>query len=216
MQHTERTSISQHAERAAHDTDTIFSILDAGVVCHVGFIHDGLPFVLPMNYGRSNDTIYLHGSPQSRMMRVLAGGAPVCITATHLDGLVLARSTCSHSANFRSVVILGRGRLVTGKDEKEEALRVIVEQVIPGRSAEARSPSAKELQGTMVIAVKIEEASAKIRSGGPKDSPADRALEVWAGVLPLSIVPGVPVPDSDLASHLALPEYVANYRRAPQ
>jgi len=150
------------------------------------------------------------------MMRILAGGAPVCISVTHLDGLVLARSTFSHSANFRSVVILGHGRLVTDTQEKVEALRTIVEQVVPGRSAEARGPNDKELASTMVVAVEIEEASAKMRSGGPQDPPADRSLDVWAGVLPLALQPGTPVPDTDLAPHIVVPEYVTSYRRGPK
>ena len=216
MQHTERTTVRRHSERAAYDEDTVHGILDAGAMCHVGFVQDGQPFVIPTNYGRAGDVIYLHGSPQSRMMRILAGGAPVCISVTHLDGLVLARSTFSHSANFRSVVILGHGRLVTDTQEKLEALRIIVEQVVPGRSAEARGPNEKELASTMVVAVKVEEASAKMRSGGPQDPPADRGLDVWAGVLPLALQPGTPVPDADLAPHIAVPEYVTGYRRSPK
>ena len=214
MQHTERTKVRRHPERAAYDAETIYGILDAGIICHVGFVHDGWPYVMPSNYGRSNDTIYLHGSPESRMIRALAAGAPACISVTHLDGLVLARSTFAHSANFRSVVILGHGRPVTGASEKLEALRTIVEQVIPGRAADAREPSAKELQATMVVAVAIEEASAKIRAGGPKDSPEDHELDVWAGVLPLALMPGEPIADPDLAPHLGVPEYVSSYKRS--
>lgn len=214
VQHTERTTVRRHPERASYDAETIHGILDAGILRHVGFVHDGRPFVIPSNYGRLNGTIYLHGSPESRMIRVLATGAPVCISVTLLDGLVLARSVFGHSANFRSVVVLGHGRAVTGADEKTKALRIIVEHVIPGRSAEARQPSTKELQATMVVAVEIEEASAKIRGGGPKDPPEDRELDVWAGVLPLALTPGEPVADAGLAPHLALPDYVKHYRRS--
>ncbi len=214
MQHTERTTVRRHAERAAYDTETIHGILDAGIMCHVGFVHDGWPFVIPSNYGRAGDTIYLHGSPESRMMHALTAGVPVCITVTHLDGLVLARSTFAHSANFRSAVILGHGRPVADEDEKVEALRLIVEQVIPGRAAEARGPNAKELKATMVAAVRIEEASAKIREGGPKDAAPDRGLDVWAGLLPLSLVPGRAVDSPDLGPGIGVPEYVLHYRRA--
>jgi nitroimidazol reductase NimA-like FMN-containing flavoprotein (pyridoxamine 5'-phosphate oxidase superfamily) len=214
MQHTERTTVRRHVERAAYDAETIYGILDAGIMCHVAFEHDGWPFAIPSNYGRSNDTIYVHGSPESRMMRALAAGAPACITVTHLDGLVLARSTFSHSANFRSAVILGHGRPVVDETEKLEALRCIVEQVVPGRAADARGPSAKELTATMVVAVQIEEASAKIRCGGPKDPAEDRGLDVWAGVLPLGLVPGRPIPEPDLAPHLGVPDYVTHFRRS--
>ena len=214
MQHTERTTIKRHPERAAYEAEAIYGILDAGIICHVGFVHDGRPFVIPSNYGRSKDTIYLHGSPESRMMRALAAGVPVCITVTHLDGLVLARSTFAHSANFRSAVILGHGRPVLEASEKMAALHLIVEQVIPGRAAEAREPSAKGLQATAVVAVAIEEASAKIRDGGPKDSPEDRELDVWAGILPLAITPGGPIAEPGLAPHIGVPEYVSGYRRS--
>ena len=216
VQHTERTTVRRHPERAVYDAEIIHGILDAGIICHVGFLHDGWPFVIPSNYARSNDTIYLHGSPESRMIRALAAGAPACITVTLLDGLVLARSAFGHSANFRSAVVLGHGRPVTDAGEKGEALRLIVEHVVPGRAADAREPSAKELQATMVVAVEVEEASAKIREGGPKDPPEDRALDVWAGVLPLALVPGEPIAEPDLATRVGLPDYVRHYRRSPK
>lgn len=214
MQHTDRTTVRRHAERAAYDAEAIFSILDAGIVCHAGFIQDGRPFVIPMNYGRIANTIYLHGSPESRALRILAGGAPVCISVTHLDGLVLARSAANHSANFRSAVVLGHGRVVADEQEKAAALHAIVDQAVPGRSAEARMPNAKELRGTMVVAVEIEEASAKLRSGGPMDAPDDRDLEVWAGVVPLALLAGDPLAAPDLAPHVAVPDYLAHYRRS--
>jgi nitroimidazol reductase NimA-like FMN-containing flavoprotein (pyridoxamine 5'-phosphate oxidase superfamily) len=150
------------------------------------------------------------------MIRALAAGAPACISVTHLDGLALARSVFGHSANFRSVVILGHGRPVNEAGEKTDALRLIVEQVIPGRTADARGPSAKELHATMVVAVQIEEASAKIREGGPKDPPEDRGLNVWAGVLPLALTPGEPIADAEPASHIVLPDYVKHYRQSPE
>ena len=213
MQHTARTALQRHPERAAYDAATIYGILDAGFVCHVGFIQDGVPFVLPMSYGRVDDTLYLHGSPEGRKMLILAAGAPLCIAVTHVDGLVLARATCGLAANYRSVVILGHGRPVHDEQEKRAGLRALLEQALPGRSIDAREPTATELDATLVVAVQIEEASAKLHNDGPSDAPADQELDVWAGVVPLALRAGVPIPAPGLAPHVALPAYVADYRR---
>ena len=207
----ERTQIHRHPERGRYDEAAIHAILDQGFICHVGIVTEGQPYVLPVLYARSGGTIYLHGSPVSRLHGQLAGGAPLCLTVTHVDGIVLARSALHHSLNFRSVVILGHGRVVNGTEEKQEALRLIVEQTIPGRSEEVRGPSAGEMAATMVIAVTIEEASAKVRTGPPVDAPADRDLDVWAGVLPLALRSLAPVPDEDLSPAAILPNSVRHY-----
>jgi nitroimidazol reductase NimA-like FMN-containing flavoprotein (pyridoxamine 5'-phosphate oxidase superfamily) len=213
MQQTARTKVHRHPERGEYDADTINAILDEGFLCHVGFVQDEQPYVIPTLYARSGDTIYLHGSPVSRMLGALADGPAMCITVTLLDGLVLARSVFNHSANYRSVVVLGHGREVTDPEEKLESLRLLVEHVIPGRSAEARGPNAKELQTTMVIAVPIEEGSAKVRTGPPSDAAADYALDVWAGVLPFHLQAQEPIPDPRLTSGIEAPSYVRDYRR---
>ncbi len=190
-----RSQVRRLPERGAYDRETIHAILDAGLVCHVGFVSDGQPFVIPMNYGRDGDRLLLHGSVASRLMRGMEAGWPVCLTVTLLDGLVLARSAFHHSMNFRSVVLFGRARPVADSAAKTAALRVISEHLVPGRWDEVRPPDARELAMTAVLEVPIEEASAKIRTGPPKDDPEDLSLPVWAGVLPLETIPGVPLQD---------------------
>ena len=178
-----------------YERERIDAILDEAISCHVGFVNDGQPLVIPMIHARSGDLLYLHGSPASRLLRELGGAIDVCVTATLVDGLVLARSVYKHSLNYRSVVVLGRARKVVEREEKLTALAAIVEHVVPGRSREARPPSDNELAGTEVLAVEIGEASAKVRTGPPKDFDADLALPVWAGVIPLTTVAGKPVSD---------------------
>lgn len=213
MAQTTRIKVRRHPERGDYDADTINAILDEGFLCHVGFVHDNQPYVIPTLYARDGDTIYLHGSPVSRMLGTLAEGPALCITVTHLDGLVLARSVFNHSANYRSVVVLGHGHEVTDPEEKSESLRLLVEHVLPGRSAEARGPNAKELQTTMVIAVPIEEASAKVRTGPPSDTAADYALDVWAGVLPFQLQAQVPIADPQLTPGIEVAPSARDYRR---
>jgi uncharacterized protein len=210
-QATERTRVRRLPERAAYDRDTVHAILDEGFVCHVGFVVDGQPYVIPTGYARAGETLYLHGSTGSRLG--LRPGMPVCVTVTLLDGLVLARSAFHHSMNYRSVTVLGRTRPVVDPEEKEAALRAFVEHVVPGRSDEVRGADRRELAATAVLAVPIEEVSAKVRTGPPKDDEVDDALAVWAGVLPLALVPGDPVPDARLDPAVPVPSYVAGWDR---
>ena len=190
-----RAQIRRLPDRGAYDRPTIHAILDEGLVCHVGFVSEGQPFVIPMSYGREGERLLLHGSAASRLMRGLEAGWPVCLTVTLLDGLVLARSAFHHSMNFRSVVLFGRASPVDDPAGKTAALRVISEHVVPGRWDAVRPPNARELAATTVLEVPIDEASAKIRTGPPKDDPEDLSLPVWAGVLPLELIPAEPVPD---------------------
>jgi len=208
-----RVAVRRHPERGAYDAATIHAILDEGFLCHVGFVDDAQPFVIPTLYARIGDTLYLHGSPLSRMLRHLADGLPLCVTVTLVDGLVLARSAFHHSINYRSVVVLGRGRVVTERGEKEESRRALVDHVVPGRSDDARGPDAGEVKATLVVAVSLAEAWAKARTGPPKDAPDDYALDVWAGEVPLRLQPLTPIPDARLAPDIATPDYARHYRR---
>ena len=189
-----RATVRRHPERGVYDRGTIDAIIDEALFCHVGFTVDGQPYVIPTIHARVGDILYLHGSPASRMLRELGDGVDVCVTTTIVDGLVLARSVYKHSLNYRSAVVLGCARAVDDPDEKRTALAVVVEHVIPGRRADARAPTEQELAGTSVLALPIEEASAKIRTGPPKDFDADLALPIWAGVVPLRLVAGEPEP----------------------
>ena len=214
MRKQSRIAVRRHPERGAYDAETIHAILDEGFLCHVGFVQDDQPFAIPTLYARVGDTLYLHGSPLSRMLRHLEKGVALCVTVTLVDGLVLARSAFHHSINYRSVVILGQGRTVMEPADKEAALRALVDHIVPGRSDDARGPDAQELKATLVIAVPLQEASAKVRTGPPKDAPDDYALDVWAGELPLRLQPLEPIPDTRLASDIPTPEYVRRYRRS--
>jgi nitroimidazol reductase NimA-like FMN-containing flavoprotein (pyridoxamine 5'-phosphate oxidase superfamily) len=211
---TPRTQVKRLPKRGAYDRETVYKILDEAFVCHVGFVVDGQPFVIPTNFGRAGDTLYLHGSAASRMLRTLSEGVPVCVTATLIDGLVLARSAFHHSVNYRSVVVLGTARLVEDSSEKMEALRLFTEHIMKGRWEEIRWPNEQELKATSVLALPLEEASAKVRTGGPIDDEEDYALPVWAGVLPLESVPKAPVPDTRLKNGTPVPEYIAKYSRS--
>jgi nitroimidazol reductase NimA-like FMN-containing flavoprotein (pyridoxamine 5'-phosphate oxidase superfamily) len=211
---SERVRLRRKRERGSYDRETIDSILDEALVSHLGFVDaDGQPFVIPTLHARHGDVVYCHGSVASRTLRALAGGAPVCLTASLIDGLVLARSAMHHSARYRSVVLLGTARIVEEKAEKEAALRAVVEHIVPGRSADVRGPSENELTATAVLAIDIEEASAKINAGGPKDEEADYELDAWAGVIPLRTVAGEPLPDERLRAGIEPPAYVSDYRR---
>jgi uncharacterized protein len=204
--------VRRRAGRGSYRRTTIHEILDEGMIAHVGVTSDdGQPFVIPVLYARDGESVYLHGSPLSRLLSRLAEGVPMCLTVTLLDGLVLARSAFHHSMNYRSVVVLGQGRAITDPDRKQRALRKIVEHMVPGRSDEARGPSPKELKATEVVELKIDEASAKIRTGPPGDAAADMGLPVWAGEIPLALTVGEPVTDEKCS--LPVPEYVSRYSR---
>jgi uncharacterized protein len=208
-----RTRVVREAERGVYDRAAVYKILDAGFLCHVGFVVDGQPFVIPTSYGRAGDHLYIHGSAASRMLRQLDQGVPVCLTVTLLDGLVLARSVFNHSMNYRSVVVLGTAVAVMDPEEKLEALRRLAEHILPGRWAESRQPSAKELKATLVMRLPIDEFSAKVRQGPPVDDVEDYTFPVWAGVIPLNMVAGKPIPDSRLDPAYPVPSYAENYSR---
>lgn len=210
---TERTRVVREAHRGVYDRETIDKILDEGYVCHVGFAVEGQPYVIPTLYARIGDAIYFHGSAASRMLRNLSAGISVCITVTLTDGFVLARSVFNHSMNYRSVVALGKATLVDTPEEKLEALRAFTEKVIPGRWNEARQPNEKELKATSILRMPLTEVSAKIRSGPPEDDAEDYALPVWAGVIPLSLAPGMPIRDERCDPAIPTPAYAAQYRR---
>ena len=201
-------------KRGQYDKDTIYRILDEGLVCHVGLVEDGQPVVIPMNYARRDDTVILHGAPASRLLKYVQAGRPVCVTVTLLDGLVLARSVYHHSMNYRSAVVFGRGRLIKSEQEKRVALEVLTEHILPGRWQDARRPNRQELDATAVVSVAIESASAKVRTGPPADDEDDYQLPVWAGVLPIQQQALTPVNDPRLRKDIPLPSSVSNYRRA--
>lgn len=203
---TVRTTLSRRKERGSYDRDTVFGIIDEARICHVGFVHEGHPFVLPTAHVRVGGAVYLHGALRGRMLGAACAGA--CLTFTLLDGLVLGRSAMHHSMNYRSVVVLARGRDVTDRDEKAAALAALVERAVPGRSREVRPPNEAELAATRVVAFAIEEASAKIRSGPPVDLASDLEARCWAGVIPLALVAGSPEPDPLMRAGIAQPPRV--------
>ena len=210
---SERARVRRAPKRGAYDRQTIDAILDEGLVCHVGFVVDGEPRVIPTGYARDGERLLLHGARTSLAMRALAAGGPACVTVTLLDGLVLARSAFHHSMNYRSVVVHGTAVEVVEEEAKLEALRVLTDHLVPGRSADARGPSASELAQTTVVALPLAEASAKVRTGGPVDEPADHDLPVWAGVIPLALGVRPVVPDRTVAPGGPAPGYVTRYRR---
>lgn len=211
---TQRTTLKRIPKRANYECETVYQILDEGLVCHVGFVVDGQPFVIPTAYGRVEDKLYIHGSPASRMLRSLQEGIPVCITVTLIDGLVLARSAFHHSMNYRSVVVFGTASVVSNPEEKLEALHAFTEHVVRGRWEEVRQPSRSELTGTLVLSLPLVEASAKVRTGPPSDDEADYSIPVWAGEIPLRVVADAPIDDSRLQPEIVLPSYVKNYSRS--
>lgn len=208
---SQRTRLVREPQRAVYDRDEINAILDEGFICHVGFVVDGQPFVIPTGYGRHGEHLYIHGSAASRMLRNVEQGVPVCVTVTLLDGLVLARSIFNHSMNYRSVVVLGNALAVTDAKEKIEALRLLSEHILPGRWAESRYPNEKELKATTVLRLPLSECSAKVRSGPPIDDEEDYSFDTWAGVIPLSTTVGAPIPDEQC--HREPPVYVTQYSR---
>jgi len=210
---TARTRVAREPHRGVYDRATAYQILDEGFLCHVGFVVDGQPFVIPTGYGRSGDSLYIHGSAASRMLRNLDQGVPVCVTVTLLDGLVLARSIFNHSMNYRSVVVLGTAVAVNDPKEKLEALRRLSEHILPGRWAEVRQANERELKQTLVMRLPIEEFSAKVRQGPPIDDEEDYAFPTWAGVIPLQMVAGQPIDDERLMPGQEAPGYVRPYSR---
>ncbi|GAA0389843.1 pyridoxamine 5'-phosphate oxidase family protein [Microbispora corallina] len=206
---TARTTLNRSKERGRTDRADLYAVLDAGLVCHLGLVAGGSPMVIPTGYGRVGDTLYLHGSTGARSLRE-AAGAPVCVTVTHVDGVVLARSTFHHSVNYRSAMIYGTLRVVEDPAERMEGLRAITEQLAPGQWDALRLPDRKELAATAVAAVSLEEASVKTRQGPPKDDDEDYALPIWAGVLPLVVSWGTPEPDPALPPGIPIPEHIRN------
>lgn len=210
---SERSRIRRLAERATYDRAVIDAILDEALVCHVGLVDDGAPIVIPMLHARDGDTLYLHGSPASRLLRAMKRDVEVCITVTLLDGIAVARAPFHSSVNYRSAVLFGRPRIVEDVAEKRRAFRVFTEHVTPGRWADCRLPTEKEEKGTLVAAMTISEASAKVRTGPPEDDEDDYALPIWAGVIPLRLGAGEPIDDPRLRPGVELPGYLQAYRR---
>ncbi len=208
---TDRTTLRRLPNRGVYDRASIHSILDEGLICHVGFVVDGQPYVIPTIHVRVGEQLFFHGSPASRMLRTLEQGVEVCVTVTLLDGLVLARSAFHHSMNYRSAVVFGTAMPVASSEEKLRVLRALSDHLIKGRWQEIRSPSPSELKGTLVLSLPIDEASAKVRTGPPVDDGDDYVLPVWAGVLPLKIVAAEPVADTRLPQDIATPAYITRY-----
>jgi len=205
---TDRTQLRRLPDRGKYDATTVHAILDEAFLCHVGFVVDGQPFVIPTGYARVGDTLYIHGSAASRMLKSLAGGVQVCVTVTLVDGLVLARSAFHHSMNYRSVVILGRATAVEDREEKSRALEAFTNHIVNDRWDYLRPVTESELKGTAVLALPLKEVSAKVRTGPPKDEAEDYALPIWAGVIPLRLTAREPVPDAKLPANVLMPEHV--------
>jgi nitroimidazol reductase NimA-like FMN-containing flavoprotein (pyridoxamine 5'-phosphate oxidase superfamily) len=207
---TERSRVKRHHERGAHDFETIASILDSAFLCHVGYTIDGLPYVTPTSYWRENDLVYWHGSSASRMLRTLEGGIDCCFTVAIVDGLVLARSAFNHSVNYRSVMLFGEARKIEQEAEKRRQLERFTERMYPGRWKELRPVTAQELKATTVLSMKIAEGAAKVRSGPPKDDAEDYSWPVWAGVVPIRAVHGLPTADPTLSADVVAPAYLGS------
>lgn len=210
---TNRSRIQRLPKRGHYDRETVYRILDEALICHVGFVDNGQPYVIPINFARMEDTIVLHGAKASRLLKHVEAGNPVCVEATIVDGLVLARSVFHHSVNYRSVVLFGTGSLVEDEREKLAALEAVTEHLIPGRWQEARLPNRKEMNATRVVSIKIDEASAKVRLGPPVDDEEDYNLPVWAGVLPLQEMTLSPIRDERQPQDVPLPSYIEQYAR---
>jgi nitroimidazol reductase NimA-like FMN-containing flavoprotein (pyridoxamine 5'-phosphate oxidase superfamily) len=210
---TNRTTLKRLPKRGQYERESVYSILDEGFICHVGFAVEGQPFVIPTGYARLDDTLYIHGSQASRMLRTLADGVDVCVTVTLIDGLVLARSAFHHSMNYRSVVVFGRATVIDDKDEKLAALFSFSEHVVRGRWEDVRNPTEQELKATTVLSLPLLEASAKVRTGPPLDDEEDYSLPVWAGVIPLRLVAGEPTNDPRLPEGIEAPGYARKYSR---
>jgi uncharacterized protein len=211
-----RTTVRRAPARGVYDRDVIDAILDEALIGHLGFVDDGQPYVIPTLQVRIDDTVYIHGSAASRAIRDLSSGIPACLTVTLLDGLVLARSAFHHSINYRSVVVLGTCRPVEGPERRAAALHAFTERMVPGRWDEVRPPAAKELKGTRVLSMALDECSAKVRSGPPVDDDEDYALPVWAGVVPLATVGGTPLADPKLADGIEPSAVVTGWSATPR
>jgi nitroimidazol reductase NimA-like FMN-containing flavoprotein (pyridoxamine 5'-phosphate oxidase superfamily) len=210
---TPRTEVKRLPERGVYDRAVIDPILDEALICHVGFVHEGSPVVIPTIHARVGDTLYFHGSPASRMLRGMRAGDEVCVNVTLVDGLAVARAAFHNSMNYRSVVVFGQARVVEDVEEKRMALEAVTEHAVPGRWADSRPMTEKEYKGTLMVAVPLNEASAKVRTGPPGDDDEDYDLPIWAGVVPLAVVPGEPVDDPKLRVDVDVPDYLRNYRR---
>lgn len=200
-------------DRGSTDVESIYSILDKALVCHVGFVQDGIPYVIPHNFGRIGDELVMHGSLSGRLMKHIMSGETICVEVTILDSIVLARSVFMHSVNYRSVMVFGKGRKIEDKEEKNRALKAISDQLIPNRWEECRLPNDKELNATAVVAMKIDLATAKINNGMPDDKAEDMDFPVWAGILPLNTVAGAPVSSDGLADGLTPSEWITEYSK---
>jgi nitroimidazol reductase NimA-like FMN-containing flavoprotein (pyridoxamine 5'-phosphate oxidase superfamily) len=214
LNRTQRTTLKRLPKRGSHDREVVNQILDEGFICHVGFVADGQPFVIPTGYARADETLLIHGSQASRMLRALGQGIDVCVTVTLIDALVLARSAFHHSMNYRSVVIFGRASVIEDREEKLRALFALSEHMIPGRWNDVREPTEEELRQTTVLSLPIEEASAKIRTGPPLDDEEDYELPVWAGMIPLKLAAATPIADPRLPAGTPIPEYADRYSRS--
>jgi hypothetical protein len=209
---TEKTRLRRAHERGHFDRETVYAILDAGMICHLGYVVDGTPYVTPTIYWREDDRVYWHGSTASRMLRQQETGSPVCLTVSHLDGLVMARSGMHHSANYRSVMLLGKPEPITDEAEGKRQLELFIEQRFPGRWDELREMTAQEFKATRILVMKIDEVSAKVRTGGPIDDDEDYALPIWAGVLPLRTVVDPPIPDPRNLDGVVEPANIAAFQ----
>jgi nitroimidazol reductase NimA-like FMN-containing flavoprotein (pyridoxamine 5'-phosphate oxidase superfamily) len=210
---TARTRVVREPHRGVYDREAAYQILDEAFLCHVGFVVDGQPFVIPTSYGRKDADLFIHGSAASRMLRQMKDSVPLCVTVTLLDGLVLARSIFNHSMNYRSVVILGKATLVDDRAEKLAALQILSDHILPGRWVESRQPNEQELKATSVLRLPIEEFSAKVRVGPPIDDDEDMSFPTWAGVVPLEMMAGTPIDDAGLPPGKSAPEYAKHYSR---
>ena len=211
-----RTRVVREPERGIYDRETAYQVLDQGFICHIGFVVEGQPFVVPTAYGRDGDKLYVHGSAASRMLRRLNEGVPICLTVTLLDGLVLARSVFNHSMNYRSVMVLGVAIAIEDREEKLAALRAISEHILPGRWDDSRQPNDKELKATLVMRLPIDEFSAKVRTGPPNDDEEDYSFPTWAGVIPLEMLAREPISDPRLNPDRPAPTYATHYSRNPK
>lgn len=209
---SERARVRRAPDRAHYDRDTLHAVLDAGMICHVGYVIDGQPYVTPTIYWRHGDDVYFHGSSASRMLRTVREGIPVCLTVTHLDGLVLARSGFHCSVNYRSAMLFGTASAVEEAGQKERTLQDFIDGLLPGHWAQMRPPNAQELKATTVCRLAVDEASVKIRTGPPKDDEPDYALDCWAGVVPVTTVLGPPERDPRLDDEVTEPAYLADIR----
>lgn len=210
---TDKNRVRRQAMRGHYDKETVYGIIDEALICHIGFVQDGVPFVIPTIHARDGDALILHGAKASRMMKYIQAGHDVCVTITLLDGLVMARSAFHHSMNYRSVVLFGKGTLMEGEQEKMHGSQILTEHLFPGRWEDARQPNKKELNATSFVSISIDSATAKIRTGPPGDDDEDYQLPVWAGVVPIRQHFDTPVDDPLLNDGIALPDYMTNYQR---